>query len=284
MRNQAKSTRTGQLYKKGSTFRWTTLFSITIQSFCVSNSRLIVFIDRFSRQSDRKLRFSWDLFWIEAKDFFFFKCTEVDLSQSGEFFLICSRRWIWNGEKSIRQLFPEGLEVSFWAKLVKYCFSGTVGVTNRLWCFSSFFVRSIVCSVTPVFRRLGWVTSGGLGIISAPRGSPSVCCSSSWCTFSMFFIREDEIFDWWGMLSVTRWIVLRIEAHSIVEERMGRFGGRILMNGNGSNGVVVWVLLSFVLCMWKLIVSSDKYSGFSLRQRNERSYRRWNEITMSGVR
>ena len=42
MRNQAKSTRTGQLYKKGSTFRWTTLFSITI-NFFVSPIRVSLF-------------------------------------------------------------------------------------------------------------------------------------------------------------------------------------------------------------------------------------------------
>ena len=42
MRNQAKSTRTGQLYKKGSTFRWTTLFSITIHFF-VSPIRVSLF-------------------------------------------------------------------------------------------------------------------------------------------------------------------------------------------------------------------------------------------------
>ena len=46
------------------------LFSHQNNFFSVSNACLIVIIHHFSYHPDRKLRLTWDFFWISAKDFF----------------------------------------------------------------------------------------------------------------------------------------------------------------------------------------------------------------------
>ena len=67
MRNQRKSTRTGQLYKKGSIFHGSILFRASGHIFWVSNSYLTVISERFSSHPDGKLWFSWDFFWSRLK-------------------------------------------------------------------------------------------------------------------------------------------------------------------------------------------------------------------------
>ena len=248
MRNQGKSTRTGQLYKKGSTFRWTTPFSITIKFFVfpiriwmsyMSVSLLIQiekcgWVEPFFDQSKRLLFSqvfpSWP-FWEYAVLVNFFSSLYLERWENHK--ATCFRR----------------VGSGFLGKCALYGVLGTVMVTHRLVMFYLLCFPQFVGFVWLLFRRVGWHTWGGLGMITGPRGSPSVWWSSSWYTVSIFFMREYAIFDRSGMLSVNRWIVLGIGTHWIVEESMGRFVVRILMDGNCSNGVVVWVFLWFVLCI-----------------------------------
>ena len=92
--NQTNSTRTGQLYNKGSLFHGTIPFHTS--GFSPSNSCSTAISERFSYHLDRELRSIWD-FFIKAKDFFFSSILSLTFVRLGifskYFFSGDSSRW-----------------------------------------------------------------------------------------------------------------------------------------------------------------------------------------------